>query len=123
MLEGDVDGARIPGATEGDEIRVEFAQAAAELAEKYRDLLDIDTRLERLDKTVAENERRIRQVTRDAKTAADKYDFRKLVDLIESAQKLQGHNEELFKLIDRTEHRLSEVAEAVAKQYREVTQE
>jgi hypothetical protein len=96
-------------------------QAASALAEKYRQLLDVDTRLERLDKTVAENERRIRQVTKDAETAAEKYDFRKLVGLIESAQKLQGNNEELFKLIDRTEHKLSEAAEAVARQYREVT--
>jgi hypothetical protein len=96
-------------------------QAAAALAEKYRQLLDVDTRLERLDKAVVENERRIRQVTKDAEAAAEKYDFRKLVGLIESAQKLQGSNEELFTLIDRTERKLSEAAEAVARQYREVT--
>jgi hypothetical protein len=96
-------------------------QAATALAEKYRDLLDVDARLERLDKAVAENERRIRQITQEAEKAAEKYDFRKLVNLIESADKLQGHNEELFKLIDRTEQRLSEAAEAVAQQYREVT--
>ncbi len=35
-------------------------KAAAELAAGYNQLIGIDTRLERLDKTVAENERRIR---------------------------------------------------------------
>lgn len=95
--------------------------AADALSERYRQLIDIDQRLERLDRAVAENERRIRELTQGAEEALMKYDYRRLVDLIQSAEKLQDHNTKLFKIIDRTERKLTEAAEAVARQYHEVS--
>jgi len=72
--------------------------ASRELTARYEEL-KIDKRLERLDGAVAENERRIRDLTLEAQRAVTHYDYRKLADLLEAAEKLQAHNSKLFKSI------------------------
>jgi hypothetical protein len=88
---------------------------ATELANRYRKLIGFDKRIERLDRSVAENERRIRRLTRGAERAAEKYDFRTLGELLQSAEKLQTHNTKLFSLIDRSLRKLARIARDVGK--------
>ena len=80
----------------------------------------MDTRLERLDKAVAENEKRIWQLTQEAQQYTANYDYRKLVNCLEQAQRLQHHNSKLFKTIDRTEAKLGSIAKEVARQVKRV---
>ena len=89
--------------------------ASRELGDRYREL-HLDKRLERLDSAVAENERRVRELTREAEEALARSDYRKLTDLLQAAEKLQGHNEKLLRAIDRTERKLATLAEHVAKE-------
>ena len=65
---------------------------------------------ERLDRAVAENERRIRDLTRQAEADAQAGNYKALADVLNAASKLQRHNARLFKLIDRTEARLMTAA-------------
>ena len=94
-------------------------QAKRELAERYKEL-HLDKRLERLDKAVAENERRIKVLTQEAQVALARYDHPKLNELLASAGKLQMHNDKLLKTIERTENKLSHLAKQVEKEAREV---
>jgi hypothetical protein len=94
-------------------------KAEEELTARY-DELHMDKRLERLDAAVAENERRIRDLTREAEAAVTHNDYRKLADLLDAARKLQAHNAKLFTLIERGEHRLIEAAQRVAKDVSQV---
>jgi hypothetical protein len=94
-------------------------KASADLAARYKQMIGIETRLERLDKAVAEYERRIQDLTEKAHQYAASYDHRKLAESLKAAEKLQHHNSHLFKIIERTEHKLSAIAKEVAK---EVTQ-
>ena len=64
----------------------------------------IDSRLERLDKAVAENEKRIRKLTEKAREYTAKYDYRRLVEALKDAEKLQHHNSKLIKIIEQTEN-------------------
>ena len=98
----------------------EKKKASAELVARYNQLIRIDTRLERLDKAVAENERRIRELTTQAQKYTAKYDYQKLTDSLKAAEKLQHHNSKLFRIIDRTEGKLTAIAEKIAKETREV---
>jgi len=93
-------------------------KASSELSARYHEL-HLDKRLERLDAAVAENERRIKELTLEAQRATAKYDYRQLAELLEDAEKLQAHNEKLFKIIDRTERKLASIAEDLAKAYSE----
>jgi hypothetical protein len=95
-------------------------KASAELAARYKQIIGIDARLERLDKAVAENERRIIELTRNAQQYASRYDHKHLTDCLKAAEKLQHHNSRLIKLIERTESKLSAVARKVAKESRQV---
>ena len=95
-------------------------KAAADLAARYNQLIGIDTRLERLNKAVAENERRIHELTNQARTYTARYDYQKLTDCIKAAEKLQRHNSNLFKTIKRTEEMLSAIARRIAQETREV---
>ena len=70
--------------------------------------------MERLDNAAAEYERRIRQVTKDAQEALARSDYKKLSDLLETAEKLQVHNDKLLDTIDRTEKKLSKIASDIA---------
>lgn len=95
-------------------------KAAAELAARYNQIIGIDTRLERLDKAVAENERRIRELTRQAEQYTAKYNHPKLYETIKAAEKLQRHNSKLFKIIERTEGKLSAIAKKVANEVKQI---
>lgn len=94
-------------------------EASAELATRYNQLVGIDTRLERLDRAVAENERRIRELTAQAQEYAAGYNHQRLYETLKAAEKLQHHNTKLFKIIDRTEHKLSAIAKDVAKEVKQ----
>ena len=91
-------------------------KAAAELAAGYNQIIGIDTRLERLDKAVAENERRIKDLTQKAQERTGQYDHKGLVECLKQAESLQKHNSRLFKIIERTEHRLTALAKHIATQ-------
>ncbi|MFC1761156.1 hypothetical protein ACFL6U_03650 [Planctomycetota bacterium] len=95
-------------------------KASAELAARYNQMVGIDTRLERLDKSVAENEKRIRELTEQAREYTAKHEHRKLVETLKAAEKLQHHNSKLIKIIEQTEHKLSEVAKEIAKEVKQV---
>ena len=95
-------------------------KASAELAAKYNQMAGIETRLERLDRAVAENERRIQELTAKAQGYTSTYDHQKLYETIKAAEKLQHHNSKLIKIIERTEHKLSAIAEEVAKEVKQV---
>ena len=95
-------------------------KAAAELAARYNQIIGIDTRLERLDKAVAEYEIRIRDLTRQAKAYTVNHDYQKLKGCLNAALRLQHHNTRLLKIIQRTEGKLSAIAKKVAKQIQEV---
>ena len=98
----------------------EKKRASAELAARYNQLIGIDTRLERLDKAVAENERRIRELTGQAQQYTASYDYQKLTDCMKAAEKLQGHNSRLFKIIDHTESKLTNLAKKIAQETKQV---
>ena len=91
-------------------------KAAADLASRYRQIIGIDTRLERLEKSVAENEQRVRQLTSQAQMYTSKNDRRKLHDTLKAAEKLQHHNSRLVKIIQRQESKLSAIAKKVAQE-------
>jgi hypothetical protein len=95
-------------------------KASADLAARYNQLIGIDTRLERLDKAVAENEHRIRELTSQAQKYTAGYDFQKLNDALKAAQKLQHHNSRLFKIINSTEGKLTGIAKKIARDAKEV---
>jgi len=95
-------------------------KAAAELATRYSQMVGIDDRLERLDHAVAENEKRIRELTASAQEYTAKHDHQQLYRTLKAAERLQHHNSKLFKIIERTEHKLSAIAKAVAKEVKEV---
>ena len=97
-------------------------KAAAELAARYSQLIDMETRLERLDKAVAENEYRIKELTGQAQHYTARYDNKKLNESLKAAEALQHHNSRLFKTIERTEAKLSAIAKTVAQQARQVNQ-
>jgi len=90
-------------------------KAAQELTTRYKEL-QLDTRLERLDRAVAENERRIRQLTKQAETDLEAGNHRALANVLDAAARLQRHNAHLFKLIDGTELRLMSAARQAAGQ-------
>ena len=90
-------------------------RASQELAARYKEL-HLDQRLERLDQAAAENERRIRDLTRQAEADVQAGNHKALVHVLDNASRLQRHNERLFKAIDRTEARLMAAAKQAARQ-------
>jgi uncharacterized protein involved in exopolysaccharide biosynthesis len=93
-------------------------KAEEELVARYEEL-KLDTRLERLDRAVAETERRIRALTKEAQEATDRFDHRRLVGLLEEAEKLQNHNSTLIRLIGNTEKKLASISDYIAKRAKE----
>lgn len=91
-------------------------KAVDELSARHHEL-KLEKRLERLDGAVAEAERRIKQLTQEAEQAAARYDYRKFNELLESAEQLQAHNQKLFKIIERSEVKLVNIAEDLAKEF------
>jgi hypothetical protein len=95
-------------------------KAAAELAARYNQMVGIDTRLERLERSVTENEKRIRELTSRAQEYTARYDHRRLVDTLQAAEKLQHHNSRIFNTINRTEGKLSAIAKKVATEVKQI---
>ncbi|MHC4507960.1 MAG: hypothetical protein ACYTAO_03240 [Planctomycetota bacterium] len=95
-------------------------KASVELAAAYKQMVGIDTRLERLDRAVAENEKRIRELTDKAREYTAKYDHHGLVEALKDAEKLQHHNSKLIKIIERTENKLSAIAKKVANEVKQI---
>lgn len=95
-------------------------EASADLTARYRQIIGIDTRLERLDRAVAENERRIIELTRNAQQYAGRYDHRQLAGCLKAAERLQHHNSHLIKIIERTESKLAAVAKKVVQETKQV---
>jgi hypothetical protein len=91
------------------------AKAAQELVARYAELR-LDVRLERLDRAVAEFERRIRALTAEAESCVANHDYPKVQGLLDAAAKLQDHNAKLLCIIERTEARLLNVARELAAQ-------
>ncbi len=98
----------------------EKKKAGEELAVRYKQIIDIDTRLERLDNAVAENEKRIRRLTDQAQRHSANCDYQKLVNCLKQAEKLQHHNSKLIKIINRTEGKLSGIAKEAARKAKRV---
>ncbi|MEN6425873.1 MAG: hypothetical protein ABFE13_10955 [Phycisphaerales bacterium] len=96
-------------------------EAAANLADRYNQVIGMDTRLERLDKAVAETERRIRDLTAQAQQYAAQRDQPRLQDTLRTAERLQRHNSRLVRIIKHTEGKLSALVQDVADQAKRVT--
>lgn len=90
------------------------------LADRYKEL-KLDVRLERLDRAVAENERRVRELTAQAQAWLEAGDYQQLSTVLDRATELQRHNVKLLRLIQRTEAKLLATARQVAKDMHEVT--
>lgn len=96
------------------------AQAAQELAARYAELR-LDARLERLDRAVAELERRIRDLTARAELCVAHHDYPRVERLLDEAARLQEHNAKLIRLIERTEQRLLGTARDILARHGEVS--
>jgi chromosome segregation ATPase len=94
---------------------------AAELAKDQRELLHLEKRLERLDGAVAEQEKRIRQVTEQATHALGEGDAAALLSHLRTAEQLQRHANKLLKLIARTEGEVVRRMGAIVKRSDEVS--
>ena len=97
-------------------------KAARALADRYQEL-KLDVRLERLDRTVAENERCVRELTQQARAWLEAGDYRQLSTVLDRATELQRHNLKLLRLIQRTEAKLLATARRVAKEMDAVIKE
>ena len=84
-------------------------QLTKQLKLRYQELA-LDVRIERLDQTVAETERRVRDVTQQARQALDAGDNVKVVQLIDTARHLQKHVDKLIRVIERTDQRVIRAA-------------
>jgi hypothetical protein len=93
---------------------------AAALVARYQEL-QLDTRLERLDRAVAEVERRVRALTVAAERRLEQQDWRSVPRLLADAERLQAHNAQLLKLVERTETRLLGALQQLASQACEVS--
>ena len=91
-------------------------KASADMTASYNQLIGIDTRLERLDRAVAENERAIKILTQQAQKYTVSHEYKKLTETLKKAEKLQKHNSHLFKIIERTENKLTTIAKKIAGQ-------
>jgi hypothetical protein len=93
---------------------------SAELADRYQHIIGIDTRLKRLDGAVAENERRICLLTREAQKHTVRSNPQRLREALKAAEELQHHNSRLLKIIVRTEAKLTRAAMRVVNKTRQV---
>ena len=98
----------------------ERRKAGEALVARYRSLAGIENRIERLDRTVATTERRIRELTREAELAVAQYEFRRFDQILKKAEKLQDHNTRLCRVIGRTEEQLIHAMQQAVKASSEV---
>lgn len=95
-------------------------QISTEIIDRYNKIVDFDKRIERLDAITTANEKKIKQLTIQAEKYALEYNFKGLTDIIEKAQKLQDHNSRIFKIIEKTENKLSNLAQKVIDETKQV---
>ena len=95
-------------------------KAAGDLAARYQQMIGMDGRLERLDNAVAANEKQIRDLTQQAQRYTTTSDYPKLHDTLKAAEKLQHHNSKLFKLIEQAEKRLTQLAQQIAHEVKQI---
>lgn len=88
--------------------------AGEELAARIRQLR-LDRRLDRLDRSVAEAERRLRDLTVQAERALENRRYDVVPDLLDTAARIQQHAKKLLEAIDRTERKLLRAAEEAAR--------
>ena len=91
-------------------------KAAEKMSAMYNQMIGTDTRLERLDRSVAETEKQIRELNLQAQQYTKNNNFKELTRCLKKAEKLQKHNTHLFKLIEHTERKLIEIAKIIAKE-------
>lgn len=91
-------------------------KASEKMAAMYNQMIGVDTRLERLDNSVAETEKRIKELNLQAQQYTQNNDFRRLTECLKQAEKLQKHNSHLFKIIERTDKKLIDIAKTIAKE-------
>lgn len=87
---------------------------SAELRARYQ-ALKFDTRLERLDRSVAEAEKRVKELTAAAHDAVAKGDARRGSQLIDNANRLQKQIAQLMGFIQRDEARLAGLVTRLAR--------
>ena len=86
------------------------------MAAMYDQMIGVDSRLERLDRSVAETEKQIKDLNLQAQQYTQNNNFQKLTDCLKKAEKLQKHNTHLFKLIEQSESKLISIAKTIAKE-------
>ena len=91
-------------------------RAAEKMAAMYNQMIGADNRLERLDKSVAETEKRIKDLNLQAQQYTQNNNFQKLTECLKQAENLQKHNTHLIKLIEQTEEKLITIAKTIAKE-------
>jgi len=79
--------------------------AVRQAKDLYREV-EMDRRIERLDKAVAAAEKRIIEVTQKTYRALEGHNYRVVPSLLDRAGTLQKHNTKLIRIIIRTEERL-----------------
>jgi hypothetical protein len=94
----------------------EKKKAAEKMAAMYNQMIGVDKRLERLDHSVAETEKRIKDLNLQAQRHTQNNNFQKLTECLKKAEHLQKHNTHLFKLIEQTEEKLIDIAKTIAKE-------
>ncbi|MHC4291349.1 MAG: hypothetical protein ACYSTR_03970 [Planctomycetota bacterium] len=94
----------------------EKKKAAEKMAAMYNQMIGADKRLERLDQSVAETEKRIKDLNLQAQQYTQNNNFQKLTECLKQAEHLQKHNTHLFKLIEQTEAKLISIAKTIAKE-------
>ena len=85
-----------------------------ELTTQYRQL-KFDARVERLDQAVASCERKIRQLKHLAQRQSRDHDQQGLFETFKAAETQQRHNSRLISIIDRSERKLVELVNQVAR--------
>lgn len=95
-------------------------KASTEMATAYNQMVGIDDHLERLDRSVAENEKRIRELTQKAQEYTANFDYKSLVQSLKDAEKLQHYNSKLIKIIEQTEKKLSAIAKRIASEVKQI---
>ena len=94
----------------------EKKKAAEKMAAMYDQMIGTDSRLERLDKSVAETEKQIKDLNLQAQEYTQSNNFQKLTECLKKGEKLQKNNTHLFKLIEQSEEKLISIAKTIAKE-------
>ena len=98
----------------------EKKKTSEKMVTMYNQMIGNDKRLERLDQSVAETEKRIKDLNLLAQQYTQNKNFQKLTESLKKAEKLQKHNTRLLKLIEHTENKLTSIAKMITKEAKQV---